>query len=63
MIKKKRRAAEPNWKKRPPGFDQALMDMVRAVRLFNKRNPQGRLAFTLSWDGCRSDSAAKGETG
>jgi hypothetical protein len=51
MAKKKRAKSEPDWSKRPPNFDQALMGMVRAVRLFNKRNPQGRLVFKLSWDG------------
>jgi hypothetical protein len=52
MAKKKRAKSEPDWSKRPPNFDQALMGMVRAVRLFNERNrkKRGRMTFTLKWE-------------
>jgi hypothetical protein len=40
----------PKKPKKPPGFDKALINMVRAIRLLNKRNPAGRYTFALSWE-------------
>lgn len=40
----------PKKPKKPPGFDEALINMIRAMRLLNKRNPEGKYTFTLSWE-------------
>jgi hypothetical protein len=61
VAKKTRAKSKPDWSKRPPNFDQALMGMVRAVRLFNERNckKRGRMTFTLKWE---PDSRSDGDS-